>query len=118
MRRSKFVSGLAGFGILLMLSVSVLTMSLCLSIKRNVKAAMLGAYGTEDKSVFAENVDMSVYSAILAEDKIYIYDRFGAVYKAAEYDEAALSEEKKRLLSDGITIYGERELEAFMDEIE
>lgn len=117
MRRSKFVSGLVGFCILLMLSVSVLTMSLCLSIKRNVKEAMLGVKSTEQKAVFAENDDMTVYSAILSEDKIYIYDHLGAVCGAFEYDASALSEEKRELLSDGVKLYGKSELEAFMDEM-
>ncbi len=118
MRRSKFISGLVGFCVMLMLSVSVLTMSLCLSIKRNVKEVMLGAKSTAEKTVFAENEGTAVYYAILANDKIYIYDSFGAVYKTLEYEPSALSGEDKSLLSDGMKLYGESELESFIDELD
>ena len=51
MERSKLFSGIAGFFILMILIVTILTMSLCMGIRKNVKNAIFS--GTKDAGVFA-----------------------------------------------------------------
>ncbi len=126
MERSRLVSGMIGFFVFLVLVISILTMSLCLGIRKNVKAAIFGTGSGEveamasqdDMSEISENEDTPIvlYSAILADGEIYIYDSYGTLYdKLAPYAEF-MTESDKNLLSDGVDFYSEEELESFMND--
>lgn len=128
MERSKLASGVIGFFIFLVLVVSILTMSLCLGIRRNVKAAIFGTQGS-DVAVMAglegggtqagnEEEPQVLYSAILTDGEIYVYDAYGAVYDTVKSYAEFLTEGDKALLSDGLDFYSEEELESFMNDFE
>ncbi|MBE6654562.1 MAG: hypothetical protein E7608_03805 [Ruminococcaceae bacterium] len=127
MERSRFASGMMAFFVFLVLVVSVLTMSLCLGIKRSVKNAVYGAGGDAVQAVAdaqdtttSENTDIpkAIFSAILSEGQIYIYDVYGKLYGTVNAHMEFLTESDRVLLSDGVDFYTEEELRSFVNDFE
>ncbi len=119
MERSKLFSGIAGFFILMILIVTILTMSLCMGIRKNVKNAIFS--GTKDAGVFAwnEGDDPEIkFSAVLSQGDIYIYDETGKLFRKVKTYEEFLTSDDKKLLSDGIDFYSEEEMLSFMNDFE
>ncbi len=130
MERTKFASGFAAFFIFLVLVVSVLTMSLCLGIKRSVKNALMGTTGEAVQAVAgidndtitntSETVDIprALFSAILSQGQIYIYDVYGKLYGTVNAHTEFLTESDRTLLSDGVDFYSEEEMRSFINDFE
>ena len=100
MERSKLFSGIAGFFILMILIIAILTMSLCMGIRKNVKDAIFS--GTKDSGVFAwnEGEDPEIkFSAVLSQGDIYIYDETGKLFRKVKTYEEFLTSDDKKLLS-------------------
>lgn len=128
MERGKFASSFAAFFIFLVLVVSLLTMSLCLGIKRSVKNALMGSEG-EDLQVMAgvdsatgttevADIPRAIFSAILSQGQIYIYDVYGKLYGTVNAHAEFLTEIDRALLSDGVDFYSEEELRSFINDFE
>ncbi len=127
MERSRFASGMMAFFAFLVLVVSVLTMSLCLGIKRSVKSVMFGTSGEAvqvmagaQDTTTSENIDIpkAIFSAILSEGQIYIYDVYGKLYGTVNAHTEFLTESDRVLLSDGVDFYTEEELLSFVNDFE
>ena len=128
MERTKFASGFAAFFIFLVLVVSVLTMSLCLGIKRSVKNALMGttaqavqaAASVDGEGSTEATVDIprALFSAILSEGQIYIYDVYGKLYGTVNTHTEFLTESDRTLLSDGVDFYTEEEMRSFINDFE
>ena len=128
MERGKFASSFAVFFIFLVLVVSVLTMSLCLGIKRSVKNALMGSedqalqvvVGVDSEASTTEVADIprAIFSAILSQGQIYIYDVYGKLYGTVNAHTEFLSEVDRTLLSDGVDFYSEEELRSFINDFE
>ena len=119
MERSKLFYGFGGFFILLILIVAILTMSLCMGIRKNVKDAIFS--GTKDVGAFAwnEGEDPEIkFSAVLSQGNIYIYDETGNLFRKVKTYEEFLTSDDKKLLSDGIDFYSEEEMLSFMNDFE
>jgi hypothetical protein len=128
MERGKFASSFAAFFIFLVLVVSLLTMSLCLGIKRSVKNALIGSEG-QDLQVMAgvdsatgttevADIPRAIFSAILSQGQIYIYDVYGKLYGTVNAHAEFLTEIDRALLSDGVDFYSEEELRSFINDFE
>jgi hypothetical protein len=128
MERGKFASSFAAFFIFLVLVVSLLTMSLCLGIKRSVKNALMGSEG-QDLQVMASvdsatgttevaDIPRAIFSAILSQGQIYIYDVYGKLYGTVNAHAEFLTEIDRALLSDGVDFYSEEELRSFINDFE
>jgi hypothetical protein len=128
MERGKFASSFAAFFIFLVLVVSLLTMSLCLGIKRSVKNALMGSEG-QDLQVMAgvdsatgttevADIPRAIFSAILSQGQIYIYDVYGKLYGTVNAHAEFLTEIDRALLSDGVDFYSEEELRSFINDFE
>ncbi|MBO5023933.1 MAG: hypothetical protein J6D11_06465 [Clostridia bacterium] len=127
MERSRFASGMIAFFVFLVLVVSVLTMSLCLGIKRSVKSVMFGTSADAvevmagaGETMTSEPVDIpkAIFSAILSEGQIYIYDVYGKLYGTVNAHTEFLTESDRTLLSDGVDFYTEEELLSFVNDFE
>ena len=128
MERGKFASSFAVFFIFLVLVVSVLTMSLCLGIKRSVKNALMGSEdqalqvmaGVDSATGTTEVADIprAIFSAILSQGQIYIYDVYGKLYGTVNAHAEFLTEIDRALLSDGVDFYSEEELRSFINDFE
>ena len=128
MERGKFASSFAVFFIFLVLVVSVLTMSLCLGIKRSVKNALMGSEdqalqvmaGVDSEASTTEVADIprAIFSAILSQGQIYIYDVYGKLYGTVNAHTEFLSEVDRTLLYEGVDFYSEEELRSFINDFE
>ena len=113
--RSKLTGGIMGFFVLIVLVICIMTMSLCIGIKKSVKNVV--AAKTDDMEVMATK-EPAVYSAVLSGGKIYIYDAVGNIERIISAYAEFLTAEDRALLSRGIEFYSEEEMLAFMNDFD
>ncbi len=117
--RSKITGGVFGFFVLMILIIAIMTMSLCVGIKNNVKKMLFATTNAVEAVADADvNPLRERYSAVLSENSIIIFDAAGKLYREIEVFNEFLTSEDKQILSGGVELYGEEALASFIADFE
>ena len=74
--------------------------------------------GLDEGTQAEEEEPQVLYSAILSEGQIHVYDAYGALFDTVNAYSEFLTEDDRELLSNGLDFYSEEELESFMNDFE